>query len=1636
MGQEQGKARLLAQLLTKIQAQFESPQASMLMAFANQWYLDYPMDDQSGRQLADIYAALLDSWEFLQQRTALTTKVRLFNPDFLQQGWALNHTVVEILAGDMPFLTDSVRGELNRRNIRIHSIHSVVLPVVRDREHQLREVLPSRSVVEPSGSDVFNHEALLHLEIDRLGDDRQRNEINDSIASILDEVQLIVDDFHAMTVRAQEVVALIRDSCDLIADREESATFIEWLSNEKFTFLGFEQLEIDRSTEQLNVHRAEGSKLGLLRTRDSQALAELSQKLAQGTVQQLRESQISFSKSSVRSRIHRQVYPDYVGIKLYNAEGLLCRKYRFLGLFTSQVYTLSPASIPLIRQKVRAVLDRSALAVQSHAGKDLAHVLEVFPRDELFQSNIDELFETTTAVNAIQERRQVRLFVRADILGKFVNCLVYTPREIYRTELRTQVQALLCDAYGAMESEFTTYFSDSILTRTHFILRVDPTQCKPIDVQSLEEEIMNATMSWGNHLSNYLVDEYGAEDGAALNKLYHNAFAPGYTHDFEPRAGVGDIAAIEALLSNRSHSGDDLGMNLYRRAGDNEQTVRLRLIHLDCPVPLSDVMPILENLGLRVESQRPHGIEREDGLSVWVHEFLLTHGLSQQIDFEHDGAVFQGSFQRIWKRDAESDGFNKLILAAGLGWRQIAMLRAYSRYMKQIQFNFSGDYIADTLYHHLGITELIVELFNARFDCQRSDVEQSAANGVRNNASAAEQALEQRLIEGLDSVENLAEDRIIRQYVALIKATVRTNYFQTTDSGDLKNYFSFKLLPGQIPDMPLPVPMFEIFVYSPRIEGVHLRGGKVARGGLRWSDRAEDFRTEVLGLVKAQQVKNAVIVPTGAKGGFVARQLASFTDRAAMQAEGISCYKIFIQALLDITDNLDGDKVVVPLNVLRKDDDDTYLVVAADKGTATFSDIANDLSLKAGFWLGDAFASGGSEGYDHKKMGITAKGAWVSVQRHFREMAIDVQRQDFTVVGVGDMGGDVFGNGMLLSEHIQLLCAFNHLHIFIDPNPDAASSFVERQRLFEGPSSGWGDYEQSLISAGGGVFLRSAKSIAVSDAMKKRFDISANRLTPNELIKAVLLSPADLFWNGGIGTYVKSSAETHSEVGDKANDTVRVNGADLRFKVLGEGGNLGMTQLSRVEYALAGGRCNTDFIDNAAGVDCSDHEVNIKILLNAVIADGDMTAKQRNVLLEEMTDSISELVLANNYQQSQALSAAERESLLRTGEYRRLIQSLENSGRLNRQLEFIPSDEALLERKNVGKGLTRPELSVLISYVKSQLKEQLVDSSVPDDSYMLAAVESAFPERLRLEFNNEIHSHRLRREIISTQLANDLVNTMGITFASRMGQATGVDACDIMRAYVTARDVFELPKILSQIEALDYQVDADTQLELTAQLVRLLRRASRWFIRNRRGKINPATQIASFKTAVAQLRESMPIVVKGKSKRDRDQRCADYQAKGVPAELAATIASATDYYPFLGIIEAAQTMDEPVERVASLFFTLSERLELDWFAGQITNLAIENNWQAMARESFRDDLEWQMRALTAAAMRHMCERGEVEPCIDRWMEQQKALVARWRVMLADLQKAESQEFAMYSVAIRELLDLAQNSKYVEIEPPQ
>jgi glutamate dehydrogenase len=1331
---------------------------------------------------------------------------------------------------------------------------------------------------------------------------------------------------------------------------------------------------------------------------------------------------ISFSKSGQRSRVHRVAYPDYVEIRDFNAIGQVIGQHRFLGLYTSSVYTMDPESIPLVRRKVEQVLQLSNLRWSDHESRELVRVLDSFPRDELFQAGTAELCATVNAVNSIQERRQTRLFVRRDRHRKFVNCLVYVPRDHYNTEQRDRIEAILTAAFNAQDSEFTAFYSESILVRCHFVLRVNPAVPLQFDTTELEAKIIQAMLAWPDRLRLQLLEDYGAEQGELLARDLANGFPPGYRDDFEPRVAATDIRHIRSLLCD----GKALAMD-FSRHGEGEDSLRLRLYHAQKSLPLSDVLPILENLGLRVVTERPYAIRARDGQVYWVQDFSMSYALSHDIDVTKVKDEFEDAFARIWSGEAENDRFNRLLLGTQLNWREIALLRAYARYLRQLQFPFSVDYVADTLADHLHITATIVELFLTRFSPD--------FDGDGRCREARERAIEQRVLDMLEQVPNLGQDRIIRQFVCVVNATLRTNFFQRDlqgmsqehAKGELKSYFSFKLRPTDIPDVPQPVPLYEIFVYSPRVEGVHLRGGKVARGGLRWSDRQEDFRTEVLGLVKAQQVKNAVIVPVGAKGGFVARQVRSDMSRNEVQEEGIACYRLFVRALLDVTDNRVGSAIVRPPQVVAKDDEDPYLVVAADKGTASFSDIANAIAAEYDFWLGDAFASGGSAGYDHKKMGITARGAWVSVRRHFREMDIDIQATDFTVVGIGDMAGDVFGNGMLLSPHIRLVAAFNHQHIFIDPNPDASNSLAERARLFALPRSTWTDYNPQLISAGGGVFERSAKSIELSPEIRQRFAIEAVHMTPTELISCLLRAPVDLLWNGGIGTYVKGTGESHMEVGDKANDVLRVNGADLRCRVIGEGGNLGMTQRGRVEYCLAGGRCNTDFIDNAGGVDCSDHEVNIKILLDAVVARGELSPQDRNALLAEMTGSVAELVLRNNHRQTQAISLLEYQAESRALEYERFIREFESAGRLDRALEFIPTEEELVERRARGKALTRPELSVLVSYSKSALKEQLIDAVLQPDVCLSGALHQAFPSRLVELYPSEVQEHRLHREIVATQIANDIVNRMGLNFIQRQQSATGASVADVACAYAAVMDVYRIPALWECIENVDHAVTAQSQMDMMLALVSLVKRATRWLLRNRRRQLAPGPLIAQFGAGVERLPAVLPTLLRGRTAAHYENLRAHYAQQGVDAALADAVACTHYSYTALGIIEAATEAQAPPIDVARMYFAVGEQLQLDWFASLILATKVDSEWQSMARDTYLEDLEWQQRTLAIGALRHLDANHDLDAALRRWERQEEPLVQRWQQMLIDLQAVEAPDFAMLAVANRELLDLAQST---------
>ncbi len=1604
---------MLTALNNLIDERNDAKQADILRRFASLYYSGAPMEEVMARPVEDIYGAAMSCWQLVQQRPTGENKVRVLNPDYENHGWQSNHTIIEIVCEDVPFLVDSVRIELNARQMALHAIHYCVWNVERNKDGQLK----SSTNWEKAGK-ATRPEAIIYIEIDHHSSPEVLEELRQALVSVLDEVQCCVADFPAIMDHAHKAVSSLEGGRKRTKERKEAREFLQWLIDNHFTFLAYDEFEMESDGGVKYVCRNSAADLGVFRFRkaehDRLKLDELPEEIQDFiSSPQL----ISFMKSGYRSRVHRPAYPDYVVLKRLNDEGEVIGGVRFLGLYTSMVYIESPNNIPIIRQKLDDVRAMAGFDPNSHSGKELARILEVYPRDELFQSSIEQLHDTAISVLNIQERRQTRVYLRRDTYGKFISCLVYTPRDIYNTELRQKIESVLESEFSPTDVEFNTYFSESVLARTHFMVRLDPDKPAKYDADLVERKIRQVARSWQDDLHDALVEQVGEEKGNRQFNRYRMAFPAGYRESFTPRTAVSDVQHMESLFSHECQ--DDLAMSFYRELEENDNQLRFKLFNRDTILPLSDVIPVLENLGLRVLGEHPYEITVDGDRTVWIHNFLLEYTLSDSITISEVKKLFQDAFRAIWQGRAENDGFNRLVLGGKLGWKDIAILRAYARYMKQIRFGISESYIANALSRYIPIAARLVEFFHLRFGLQFD----SQQDRILQMAECEEQ-----LKTAIDEVDQLNEDRTFRRYVELMKATLRTNFFQCDEQGQPKDYVSLKIDPSAVSDMPLPRPMFEIFVYSPRVEGVHLRGGRVARGGLRWSDRTEDFRTEVLGLVKAQQVKNAVIVPVGAKGGFVAKQLPKDGGRDAFMAEGIACYQTFISALLDVTDNLVEGELVPPQQVIRHDSDDPYLVVAADKGTATFSDIANEIAVKRGFWMGDAFASGGSIGYDHKKMGITARGGWVSVQRHFRELGVNVQKQDFSVVAIGDMAGDVFGNGMLLSEHICLVAAFNHMHIFVDPTPNAASSFEERKRLFELPRSSWADYNKELISRGGGIFSRDAKSIPISREMKQLFGIYDDRLPPNELIRAILRAPVDLIWNGGIGTYIKASSERHAQVGDKANDGVRINGNEVRAKVIGEGGNLGITQLGRIEFNLNGGASFTDFIDNAGGVDCSDHEVNIKIMLNEIMDNGDLTRKQRNEIFMSMTDQVADLVLTNNYYQTQAIALAERDCKTRLDEYSRLMRDYEGQGKLNRSLEFLPSEEVLHDRRTENNGLTRPELSVLISYTKADLKERLNTAEICADNYISRILTSAFPENLFERFGEAMYRHRLRSEIIATQLANDMVNFMGITFVNRQQASTGASVTEIARAYLTARDVFDLPLLWQQITALDYQIDTDVQESMMADLMRLVRRATRWFLRNRRVLDDIDAEVQKFREPVRALATQLGETLKGSALESWRDTFNQRVEAGVPEELAAITAGASNLYSALGIIEAAGQTERQPQKVAQAYFEMGEHLSLDWFMQQINLLPSANHWEALARETLRDDLDWQQRALTVGLLSGYSDHSTLDDSIDAWAADQDALVSRWRSMLAELKAADGLEFAMVAVALRELLDLAQASR--------
>lgn len=1608
---EEGKDAIIQEVIALCEQKMGKKPAHPCGILLRQFYETVAIEDLQDMGAQNLYGLMLHFWMFIQQREPGTPKIAIYNPSLSEHEWETTHTVIEIITDDMPFLVDSVRMVLNRLEIMSHLIIHMGGVRLTRKDNKIVDVLPRFTESDTNESA----EAVIVIEIDRQTDASLVNILREEILSALHDTRLVVEDWQPMRAKVLEVIEEL-DSLNTIAvDTEEineTKAFLRWLADHHFTFLGVQDYELVHQGQETVLKPNIETGLGLLRTgAESSSENNILSMTPETRELTLSRRVLVMSKTNSISTVHRATYTDYIGVKRFSTQGQVLSELRIIGLYTSAAYNTSPRHIPFLRHKVALVMQNSRLNYKSHAGKVLMNILETLPRDDVIQATADELLELSMGIFHMQERRRIRLFTRTDIYRRFVSCLIYVPKDRVNTELRSVMQDILCKYLHGTSINFSTRFSESVLARIHYIIRIDPKEDYVWNPQDIERQLQEAGRSWIDILAEDLITHFGEEEGNALYAKYQSAFPLAYCAHFSPEAGIEDIRHIETLTLD-----NPLAMDVYRSAKDEKNYFRFKIYQHDATIPLSDVLPIIEKLGMRAISERPYALHFKDNAVTWINDFTLCYTGEGAFDLESLSDLFKEAFASVWFKNAENDGFNQLVLTAQLSWRSVSVLRAYAKYFKQIGFIFSQDYIESALNHNAHITKKLFRLFEIRFayhEIWPSEERQEKAD-----------ALLEEIYTDLDNVIHLDEDKIIRQYIAAIMATLRTNYYQKSDKDRFKTYISLKLNSKEVPGIPKPYPMCEIFVYAPRFEGVHLRCGKVARGGLRWSGRPEDFRTEILGLMKAQQVKNAVIVPSGAKGGFVPKYLAQCETREEIQAEGIHCYQEFIRGLLDITDNYKEGSITKPASVLCYDEDDPYLVVAADKGTATFSDIANDIAISYGFWLGDAFASGGSLGYDHKKIGITARGAWESVTRHFYEMHVDIAKTDFTVVGIGDMAGDVFGNGMLLSKHIKLVAAFNHMHIFIDPTPDPLRSFEERRRLFENPKLTYADYNKECLSPGGGVFSRSVKSIQLTQEMKRCLDIDQDTIEPNECIQAILRAPVDLLWSAGIGTFVKADSENHLDVGDRTNDNIRVNASELRCKVVGEGGNLGFTQLARIEYAMNGGRIYTDFIDNSAGVSCSDKEVNIKILLNQAIALHELTMKERNALLSEMTEEVARLVLSENFVQTRAISLSL--SQVKSMELQsRYVTELEKKGQLDRQLEYIPDDKTLRERRLAGKGLDAPSIAVLLCYSKMLLKEAILNTDVCEDPFVKDILIAAFPKPLQRKFQALMMTHPLRREIIATKLSNIIVNEMGFAFVYRIQDETGATVDAVVRAYMIARDVLELESIFRSIQALETSITAEAQIGYMMLYLRLVRRITRWLLKNQRVGLNVTDAIHMYGEGVRAFKKALPDAYPEGAQKQYTHNCNEYIKAGVPSDLAHEFAVTRGLFSVMDIIEIGHQYKLSVDKVAEVYFGIGEFLELSWVRSQIIAHPTDSHWESLSRESLRDDLDWQQRQLAAGIIGVLGAEDNLLEGLGNWSVTYENLITRWRSMVADLRAAGVLNYTMFFAAARELLDLTQ-----------
>jgi glutamate dehydrogenase len=1549
-------------------------------------------------EAADLARLAQNAWEFLAARKPGTFKVRLEAP---VDGARLNDiSVIEIINDDKPFLLDSTMGELANLGVAVRLVAHPVLTVARAPDGQLTGLAPEGA-----------RESLIHIHVERIEDEARKTAILSALGDALTEVHLAVADWRTMLQRLGEVVAdMEARPPPLPADEvAEAIAFLQWLLDDNFTFLGVRSDTYDEASGVLALQP--GTVLGILRHRDSEVMTEGGERLevpAAARAMLKAPQALVIVKTNQQSRVHRRATMDLIGVKRYDAAGRLVGIFRIVGLFTSTAYTRSIRGIPYLRRKTAAVIARSGLAPASHSGKALAVVLENYPRDELFEIDDETLLRFGLMILQLDERPRVRVLARRDRFDRFVSVLVYVPRDRFDSATREQVGALLADAYRGRVTAFSLFFPEGPLVRVHFIVARGDGEIPNPTRAELEGGVADIIRTWTDALADAIGEAHDPMRGHALLARYRDAFSDAYREAFSPLDAVRDIRTIEALTPERP-----LAVDFYQRVWAETQSVGLKIWSRGRTIPLSERVPVLEHMGFRVVDESTYQAQTSgrDAPDFWLHDMALTLADGGKVDLGELKTRLEACFLTVMRGLAENDGFNALVRAAGLPWRDIAMLRAFARYLRQVRVPYSQDYLWATLVKHAAIAAKLAELFHARFE-PRLDAPDPRA--------AREAALAAEIDTALQKVESLDEDRIVRHFVNVVQAAVRTNFYQLGPDGLVKSEIAVKLDSRKVDGMPLPKPLCEIFIYSPRLEAVHMRFGKVARGGIRWSDRPQDFRTEVLGLVKAQQVKNAVIVPVGAKGGFVPKRMPA-RDREAIAAEGVATYKIFMSTLLDLTDNIGQDGAIVPpADVVRHDTDDPYLVVAADKGTATFSDIANGIAQEHGFWLDDAFASGGSAGYDHKKMGITARGAWESVKRHFREMDIDVARTPFTAVGVGDMSGDVFGNGMLRERTTRLLAAFDHRDIFIDPSPDAEKSFVERKRLFDLPRSSWQDYDKALISAGGGVFPRNAKEIDLSREAQAVLGFTHAKATPQEIMRAILKAPVDLLFFGGIGTYVRAAPEGEEAAGDRANDAIRIAGADLRCRVVGEGANLGMTQRGRIEAAARGIRLNTDAIDNSAGVNTSDVEVNLKIALSRPLRDGRLARADRDTLLASLTDDVARLVLRNNYQQTLALSLAEKRGLEDLGFQQRMMQILEGRHLLDRAVEYLPDDMELTERRRRSQPLTRPELSVLLAYAKLSLNDDLLASAVPDDPYLGRELNRYFPPAIATKFPDALAEHRLRREIIATQLANSMINRGGPTLVVRISDETGATPARIAAAFAAVRNSYDLIGLNTAIENLDNRIAGKLQLDLFAAVQDLLLDRIVWFLRNVDLGQGLAAVIEHYQAGIAAVAAALDGVLTEAARSARTARAAELTAAGVPEALARRLADLPSLISASDIVLVADRSKKAVADVAATYFAAGAYFQLDRIAAAARRIQVSDYFDRLALDRALDTIG---DAECRIAAEIMANGAAGAGAVDAWVTSRRDDVERVRMAVHEI-AASGLTLSKLSVAASMLGDLA------------